>query len=170
MPSFNEPTGWNEANTANDWTPARGLARGAGHAMIAVVPLVLLTGLVARFAPPILLDMYLRCASGFFITLILLVVIQRAAGMTGWPCTALAILGTLVVLLSHHVVWAISGVPTTHGPIGGLAWLAPMTLLVTNWLAGLGITFAAALGHNGSAIGDVLVDVLLSNPLTGARH
>jgi hypothetical protein len=170
MPALNKPTGWKPEEPSHEWSPAQGLGRAAAAGLITAIVLVMFTGLVAALAPLIVLNGYVRAAGAFLITLILLARVQRVAGMAGWPCTALAVGLALLVLLSHHVCFALFGVQLRDGVLRGAVWLSPATLLVANYLALVGVGFGAVLGHRGHALLDAVVDILMTNPLTGRRQ
>lgn len=170
MAALNEPTGWQPDPVPSDWSPARGLWRGAVTGMAVAVVLALVSGVVAALAPLIVINAYLRLAGAFFLTLILLTSVQRGAGMVGWSCTGLAVGQALLVLFSNHLCFAVFGVQGREQVLHGWMWLSPPVLLVVNGLAFVGVGFGAALGHRGGVFLETVVDLLMTNPLTGRRQ
>lgn len=128
-----------------------------------LVALVLggLLGLVAWYAPNMLLHWFLRAGVAFTVCWILFSVVHRAAKFIGAPCTALVVVLTLAIPFSHHVVFAIHGVPTIRGP-GGVneneLWLNPTMMLIVNMPALAAIAFCAYYRHDGSAGGGSIVE------------
>jgi hypothetical protein len=169
MSTLNEPTDWKPEPAEPDWTPASGLLRGAVYGLIVALGIAVLLVPVAKWAPTLLLNAYLRVALGFAVTGSLAAAVQRGAGMVGWPCTGLAVGLAVLVLVTNHVVFAICGVPTRSGLVVGWAWLDPGVLFGMNLLALVGVGSAGALCHRGSDIVDTVVDILMQNPLTGRR-
>jgi hypothetical protein len=161
MVALNDPIGYDEDRPEREkWTPAQGLRRGALFGLIAMVVIILLLAPVAVYAPYVLIAWLPRSAIAFVVAWILFSVVQRAAGMAGWMVTALAVTLTLVVLLSHHVVFRIHSVPTHTGAPSGWESLHPLTLVGLNLLPLILVGFCAALRHRGDgglgAVSDVL--------------
>ena len=110
-----------------EWTPARGLIRGAFWGLLAAFGLALALAPLARFAPFMVLILWLRIPLGFAVTWLLCLAVQRAAGMTAPLCLALGWVLAAGVLVSNHAVFAVYGLPT----IGGFGdwWAFPMSMV-----------------------------------------
>jgi hypothetical protein len=168
MVALNTPTGGVDGrpeDKQDDWSPAIGMRRAVLRAC--VVALIIGASLfpVDVYLPAVLLNFWIRLAVSFGTAWILFRVVQGAAGMVGWPCTALAVGLSLLVLLSNHVAFAVFGVPTRAGVVYGWTWLHPATLLGCNVSSLIGVTFCAVMCHSGAAIGGTIVDLLMQNPL-----
>jgi hypothetical protein len=97
-------------------------------------------------------------------------VVQNAAGMVGWACTAMSLVLTAIVLLSTQIA-AVSFAAASSGVSnGGIVWLSLPDLLVPNVYALLGIGFAAALRHSGGAGLGALADILMQTPFGFRRR
>jgi hypothetical protein len=142
MVVLNEPTGGDSSlgdepslrggrSVARDeWTPEHGLLRGAAHG--AVAALVIAVGLAPLVAvvPFLFLVLLMRGALAFGVAWVLVRVVCRAAGMEGRACTLIALSFAALVMASHHVVFALRGVPALAGVIDSW-WLFPMQLVET---------------------------------------
>ncbi len=115
MGTLNEPMGYEEARREVAWTPLRGLVRGALHGLVAAVVFGALLALLAAYVPYMIIPWWLRVPLAFGVACLLFKVVQRGAGMGGWPCTVLALALTGLVLVSNHVVFALQGVPDPSG-------------------------------------------------------
>jgi hypothetical protein len=123
MVALNEPAGCDGTAVEDDWTPAKGLLHGAAAG--GLLALILIMGLwpVVVWLPYLFLVALARAGVAFAVTWLLLRVVSHAAGMTGWPCAAIAL-----ALASHHVVFALHGVPALGGAIDSW-WLFPTQLV-----------------------------------------
>ena len=170
MRTLNDPVGGDE-NPADDaeWTPQIGLRRAALRGAILCVVLCALTGLLAWFLPAVTINIYLRSFLAFVVAWLLFSLVQDAAGFVGFPVSAIAIGYTLIVLISHHVIFALHGVPSTKGVMIGSIWLDPLVLFGVNFGPLGAIAFATALCHRGVPGGGVLTDLLMSRRGWGSR-
>jgi hypothetical protein len=145
------------------WSPARGLRRALVWGLMWAAALSVATGALACFFPPLIQNALLRAFLAFLICWVLFEVVQRSAGMAGWPCTALAVALCGGVLLSHHAVWMWHGAWTTKsGLVGGPIWFDPGVLLWLNLTALIGIGGCALIRHDGSGDLRSLVDIFSS--------
>lgn len=169
MPITNNPT---DADDFDDipWSPAIGLRNAAIRGTVVAAVLSLLLVPMSIYLPYMTIPWLLRTPITFGIAWIMFRVVQHSAGMAGPPCTALALVLTFGILLSQHLVFAVSGVldlgssvdwwsfpagilrlqiPKEDGMLIGAAWLHPWMLAAVNLppfvLAG---SFAAALWRN----------------------
>ena len=172
MRTLNDPPG-DEDVRADDWTPAIGLRRGVVYGLIAAVVLALLLEPLAHHLPYMVLILWLRGPLAFGLAWILFQVVHRAAGMEDPRCSALVLGLTTLVLLSHHLVFAVEGVPYSPedvdwwgipisiiaqivpnqgGVLIGWQWCHPYALLALNvfpLLVGGGICVATCGGSHG---------------------
>ena len=124
---LNDPVGY-EQSTGDEWTPERGLRRGAAWGASAALTLGVLLGLLAVWLPLVLIPTALRLPLTLALTWLIMRVVQRGAGMVGRRCTIIAVSLVLAILLSHHVIFALVGVPMTAFTLESW-WLFPMTLV-----------------------------------------
>lgn len=87
-------------------------------------------------------------------------VVHRAAGMTGRACTALVMILVVLVLCSHHVVFAMHGVPTKDGWQSGWEACTPSLFLVVHGFPLMVAGVCAALCHEGDSPVDTVADLL----------
>lgn len=163
---LNQPTGGMEP--APEWSPGRGLMKCALATGVATIVLAGLLWPLAWYFPFLIAQWGLRAFLGLLLGWILFAIAQRAAGFAGWPVTAMVVAGALAVLFSHHVAYAVHGVPTRNGVIRGAIWLDPTTLLLTNLTALIGVTFSVILCHRGGADLETLVGIFRL-PMRGTR-
>lgn len=154
----NLPTGGFEP--APEWSPARGLVRCAVATALAAAVLAALLWPLACYFPLLTSHWVLRAFLGMLLGWVLFAVAQRAAGVTGWPVTAIVVAGVLLVLCSQHAAYAVHGVPTRDGVISGAVWFNPWILLVSNLTALIGLVFSVILCHRGGVDLDTLVGIL----------
>jgi hypothetical protein len=154
---------------APQWSPANGLVRGALWGLVACLILVALLAPLAWYAPLMVLQVLLRTAIGFGSAWILFGVIQRKTGLVGWPITGLAVAYALLVLFSHHVIFALHGVQSQTGVVAGSVWLNPSVMCMQDLTAFGAIAICAALRHSGSAGAETLVDMLMQSVWPGGR-
>ncbi|HMQ14492.1 MAG TPA: hypothetical protein PKC49_00825 [Phycisphaerae bacterium] len=126
MALLNEPLGYEPAPD-DEWTPARGMARGAWFGLGATLALAAISAPLAVHAPFLFIPWLLRGALALGVALLLRRVVQWAAGMAGPYCRYAALVFTFVWLLSHQVCFAIAGVPA--GDELQETWLFPAGLL-----------------------------------------
>lgn len=143
-----------------EWTATRGIMRGATYGFITMLFLCAATCTLAWFLPLLTLAGALRTAIAFGSAFVLFRVVQRTAGMVGWPCTALAIVYSLIIMFSHHVVFAINGVPNSKGVSVGWQWCSPMLLLFVNFMPIVAIGLCAAFCHRGGFASAELLSLL----------
>jgi hypothetical protein len=139
-----------------DWTPAQGVVRGLVSGTVAAVILAAIADLLAWFAPPMVLEFWMRAPEALFTVWILFVVVHRAAGMASWHCTAIVIVLTLFIILSQHVVFSIHGV-LTYAP-KKWEWFSPQALVVYNLSAVVGAGFGVWAWKDGASV-DSLLDM-----------
>ena len=156
---LNEPVGLDDAK-GSDWTPRKGYTRAAVHGAIATVVLIALLAPVAWYAPPMLLRLTVRSAVAFFVAWILFGVVHKAAGMVSPGCSAMVVAFTLVVLFSHHVIFAIRGDWLDHGEVMGMAWLHPANLLFVNFVPLIAVAGCAYFCRHGDADASALAEIL----------
>ena len=174
----------NDGPNKSEWSPRKGLVRAAVWGTMTTLLVAALLAPLALYAPGLLIDLLLRTAVAFVVAWVLLGVVQRAAGMVGVHCSLLAVGLTLIVLLSHHLIFAVHGVPHVRGIVGrhavyyawvfrdvltdqsglllGWGWLHPYVLANVNFVPLLAIAACALLCHRGGAGPDVLLGILRS--------
>lgn len=152
MSPLNEPIDYDRRRRPA-WTPQLGLRRAAAWGGLTAVLLAVVLAPLAAKASPMVLPLWTRIPLAFGVIWVLFKVVQRAAGMVGPSCSALAVgLGALV-LLSNHVIFATAGVPTaiedadwwfalvslvgqiiepTDDLFIGPGWFHPLVLLLVN--------------------------------------
>jgi hypothetical protein len=99
----------------DDWTPAKGMLRGASYGGIAALVIIILLAPLALWLPYFLIPGILRGAWAFGITWLLLKIVERASGMVGPLNTLVVVHLTVLILLSHHLIFALHGVPALLG-------------------------------------------------------
>ena len=156
MVSLSDPVGYGEDEEGPEWTPGRGLVRAAVHGAIATVLLAAVLSPAAWYVPLLTMHWGLGAAIAFGVAWILFGVVQRAAGMVGAAVTALAIVFTLLVLISQNAIVAVHGIPTSKGVIASLAWISPVGFVVSRLASFVTVAFCAALRHDGGADGETL--------------
>lgn len=133
-----------------EWTPARGMARGTMAGVLVAAGLGLAFYALAYGAPFVTLNFALRVAWSFGVTWIVFTVVQRAAGMVGWPVTILGVVLSMAVILASHAAYAQAGVPTRDGVVDGWArWFHPWNLFVANLPTFIGVGVCAWREHEG---------------------
>ena len=148
----------------------RGALHGILWGLVVAIVLTLILAPIARYAPFLLTSALLRVAFAFLITWLLFSVVHEAAGMAGPLTTAIVICLSLVVMLSHHVVWAIWGVPGVEGTvIGWSTWFHPVVLFVHSVFWGIGMIGCWALCRRGVPGADLFSHVLTLH-LRGSRR
>jgi hypothetical protein len=147
--------------TTDDWTPERGLARGAKWGLVAAGVLMVAADLLARYAPFMVLDWKLRGAWALAGVWVLYMVVHHAAGMASLHCSILVAVLTLVIALSQHVVWAYHPVPTY--PFKGGQWFSFDALVPYNLMTVLGAGFGLYAWKDGASITS-LTDLLGRSP------
>ena len=95
--------------------PVKGLIRGAIWTLAAAIIVGVASVAVAWYAPHLALQFVLRTAMAFGVAIILFSVMHRASGMAGIACSTIVIILAVLTMLSHHVVFALHGIPTTRG-------------------------------------------------------
>lgn len=80
--------------------------------------------------------------------------------MTGWACTAIVMILVVLLLYSHHVVFAMHGVPTKDGWQSGWEACTPSLFLVVNGFPLMVAGVCAALCHEGGSPVDTVADLL----------
>ena len=160
MKTLNDPVPGYEED--DDWTPKGGLRRAIVRGTVTAAILAGALALVGYYVPELIINWRLRAALGFVVAWILFGVVQRAAGMIGGHCSALAVGLAVAVLLSNHVVFAIHGVPTSQATpfIGWRYWFAPGVLGFYNASGLLAVAGCALLRHSGNADARNLLDIL----------
>lgn len=124
---LNEPLGYQQSPD-DEWTPEKGFRRGAMWGVTAALAVGVLLGLLALWRPLVLIPTALRMPLTLALTWFLMRVVQRGAGMVGRRCTLIAVSLVLAILLSHHVIFALVGVPMASFTLEAW-WLFPMTLV-----------------------------------------
>jgi hypothetical protein len=126
--TLNDPVGYQPTADDDEWTPGKGLRRGAATGATAALAVGFLLGLLAFWRPLVLIPMALRLPMTLALTWLLMRVVQRAAGRVGRQCTIVAVSLVMVILLSHHVVFAVAGVPKAIFTLESW-WLFPVVLV-----------------------------------------
>jgi hypothetical protein len=126
MPPLNDPMGYEPVD--DEWSPEKAVARAALYAGVAALLLGILLGMVAAWAPPIIVMAGLRVPIAFATAWLLAVIAERAAGMSGGPCTLIAVGLTAAILLSHHAILAVVGVSPVTLALESW-WLFPMAII-----------------------------------------
>lgn len=145
-----------EAATRDDWSPARGLVRGAVAGLMAAVMLAGLADWLAWRAPLLAANGWLRTAASLGSMFVMFYVVHRASGMTGPPCTAIVVVLVALIAGSQHVVFALHGVPSTQGLVLGWEWCAPEIMLLMNIWTIVGIAFGVLLWRDGVSASSVV--------------
>ncbi|MBN2561087.1 MAG: hypothetical protein JXQ75_09175 [Phycisphaerae bacterium] len=147
---------------AVEWSPVRALVGAAVWGLVLAVVFVGLTGPLAYYFPRVVLHMLLRTFLAFVVAWIMFATVQGAAGMVGTVCTTMALGLTALVLLSHHVVFAVHGVLGSAGQVvAGWVWLHPVNLAIISGLPLLiGGGLCAAYCHRNGAHFSVIPEVL----------
>ncbi len=125
---LNDPVGYQQSATDDEWTPEKGFLRGATWGATAALAVGVLLGLLAFWRPLVLIPTALRMPLALALTWLLMRIVQRGAGMVGRRCTLIAVSLVLAILLSHHVIFALVGVPMTAFTLESW-WLFPMMLV-----------------------------------------
>lgn len=159
MKTLNDPVPMDDAADEN-WSPRTGLMRAAVRGAVVSLVLALLSVPLAWYFPGFLLNFWVRMVLAFGLAWIMFAVVQKAAGMVGAPCTALAVAFTIVVLVSQHVVFALHGVPTLHGMVIGRQWLSLAAVGTCNFSATIGIWACALLCHSGGTDSGLLAWIM----------
>jgi hypothetical protein len=159
MKTLNDPVPMDNAGDGN-WSPTAGLIRAAVRGAVVSLVLAVLSVPLAFYFPGFLLNLWVRMVLAFGLAWVMFAVVQKAAGMVGAPCTALAVAFTIFVLVSQHVVFALHGVPTVHGTVIGSDWLTLTALGTSNFSATIGIWACALLCHSGGSDSDLLAWIM----------
>jgi hypothetical protein len=138
--------------------------RAAVAGLLAAAVLGILLSPLAWYRPAFALSGLLRVVIAFAVAWVLFEVVHRAGGMIGWPFSGLVAVLTVLVLLSHHVIFALHGVPTTRGVAAGSVWLTPKVLLVVNIPALVGLVGCIWVRHDGDADLNTVIDILRRGP------
>lgn len=106
---LNEPVGYDEQRREDDrWTTSIGMWRGLRDGLFVGVIAAVLLAVVARYAPLVVLLVWLRAPLAFGLAYVLCRTIERAVGMSDVRCVILAIAITAAALLSNHVALALA--------------------------------------------------------------
>ena len=152
------------------WSPGRGIIRALAAGLVAAVFVALALTPVAVFAPALLMNAVCRAATTFGVAWIIFAVVYSAAGMVGRPLTSIAVVYSLVAMLSNHVVWAVFGARVGDGGevvAGWQYWFNPMVLVFPNIFVAISLTFCAALFRDGVP-GSDLFSYLSTLPVWGS--
>ena len=164
MSNLNQPTGGDDPRPEEaEWTPARGMIRAAWRGGVVAIVAILLSLPVAKYAPPLLSVIWMQVALGFGLTWILLGVVQNAAGMVGWPCTAMGCGLTLLVVVAQRAAILLFAMPAGGSTVDAI--LGGVLSMIFGYPMFIGLIFAAVLCHRGSPGMGFLSDLLMSNPL-----
>lgn len=142
-----------------DWTPARGLLKGIVAGLVTAAILGVAADLFAWYAPLLALNIWLRGGASLLTMWLLFLVVHRAAGMTGPPCTAVVVVLVLLLAFSQHIVFALHGVESRMGRTAGWEWCSLTVLAVANVSTAGGIIFGVLLWHDGVSVRS-LTDIL----------
>ena len=165
MALLNDPPGWDEYLAKEKaWTPAIGMRRGALWGGLAAAILAAVAGFLSYKAPLLAIIIYYRVAFGFVAMWIIIGIVQRSAGMVGWPCTGAAVGLSLLVFLVERAVIA-TFASGSFSPWGvTLIWDQPLeTMLLMLPMVG-GMAGAGAVCHGGNATVNDVVDIVMRNP------
>lgn len=145
------------------WTPIRGIIKALWQGPVVATIFAIVFIPVVIYAPMILFNGLLRAFIAFGLAWMMFGIVQDAAGMTGWFSSAWAIVLTLGVFLSHHLVAALTGVEIVGSdgpPLAGAEWLNLGWIVVVNLVSLIGIGAAAMICHTGAPGGSVGGDIL----------
>ena len=148
------------------WSPAGGLLRAGVWGVMTATGLAALTCVAAWYAPLATTHLFLRTFLTFVIAAVLFAVVQRRAGMVGAACTTMALVLTALVLVSHHVVFAIHGVPTNRVDLALVdwAWLSPGAIFGLNVFPfAIGGGIGAVIWHRHGVNFHILSDIFSSH-------
>jgi len=126
MALLNDPPGY-EPTPGDAWSPARGVLRALWVGGLAALLACALAAPVAIWLPFMLIPWLWRAALALGVALLLNRVVQSAAGMSGPLCRWMAFALTVLWLVSHHVWFAVFGVPTGSALME--SWTFPGALL-----------------------------------------
>lgn len=143
------------------WTPAQGLVRAGAWVAVATAVTIAVLWPVAAHAPHILFHWALRAALAFLIGWMMFGIAQSKASFVGPSVTAMALVATCLVLLSHHYVVSVHGFATSTGRLDGPDWYHPMVLLMLNLSAIGALGFCAWLRHDGGGDTNTLLDIFM---------
>lgn len=92
--------------STKEWTPARGMIRGAIAGGIVWLPITAALIPLAAHMPYMVMGWILRAPLAFLLLWVYAAAVTRFAGMGGDRCGLIAAGLMLLTLISHHVVWA----------------------------------------------------------------
>jgi hypothetical protein len=138
----------------------RSLLKSAAAGLVVTVILIAALAPLAWYLPLLALGWLLRAVIAFAVAWVLFSVVHRAAGMVGWPFSILVGVLTTLVMVSHHVAFALHGVPSRSGTVSGWEWLTPLALLVVNIPTLIGAGGCIWLRHDGGANWETIIDIL----------
>ena len=145
------------------WTPVRGLMRAAVFGSAVATVLAVLVGILAAYAPMLVMDAYCCTAVTVIVGCCLFGAVQSAAGMVGKYCTAMAIGYAVLVMHTRNAVWAVVGVHAgRHYELvkGWDIWFDPVVLGMGFFFPALGLVFCSWLCRDGAPGSGVFSHVL----------
>ncbi len=106
-----------EPQPERPWTTERGMAKAALAGSGVAIVLAALLGVLAAHVPTMIYHIILRTAISFGVCWLLLRTVEYFGGATGWPFTTIAVVLSLLVMVSNFAVtaWA-SGAPAAKPP------------------------------------------------------
>ncbi len=126
MSPLNDPLGYDK-DRADEWTPERGICRGAICALCGAVAIGLGLSLLAWYIPNFVTILWMRIPITFGIVWLIYQITQWGSGMGGPHCAWFALALGLVVLAANHVIFAINGVPFSEQDADW--WLIPLSVI-----------------------------------------
>lgn len=125
-----------DRNRPPRWSAGQGLVRAALAGSATALVLAVGLGLVAAFFPTVVFHLFLRFFISFGVGWLLVQVVERYAGATGWPFTLLAVALSFVVMFSNFVAFALHATLPSGPPPSGTSLFMFVTMNVVA-LAGI---------------------------------
>lgn len=128
-----------EPKSERPWTPERGIAKAAVAGLIVAVIQAALLGVLAVHLPTMVYQLVLRTAISFGVCWLQLRTVEYFGGAAGWPFTTVAVVLSLLVMVSNFAfsAWA-TGAPAAGPPPSIAVWVfiaLNLTTIVGIWLA-----------------------------------
>lgn len=116
------------------------MIRAALAGAVAAAAMAFVLGIVAVFAPTVIFHPFLRFFISFAVCWLLVQVVERFGGASGWPFSTLAVVLSCAVMLSNLAATAMQSSPTSGSSTAGAGQFA---FLMINLTALGGILVAA---------------------------
>ena len=141
------------------WTPAQGLFNAGCWLIVATVIAMLVMWPVAASFPRVLFHWAIRAAVAFLTAWMMFGIAQSKASFVGVSVSAMAIVATCLVLLSHHVAATSQAFITHYGQVAGSEWLDLRVIFFLNISSLAGIGFCTAIRHDGGGDTNTLIEI-----------